>query len=115
MYDSNNVFAKILRGELPSVVVYEDEILVAVKDIHPAATVHVLAIPRREFISFEDFSSNASGDYIAKFFQSVRAVTHALDLHENGYRLVTNHGVDGGQVVPHFHVHILGGQRLKGF
>ena len=105
-YDRNNVFAKILRGELPCKKVYEDDLVLAFHDINPEAPVHVLVIPKGEFVSFDDF---ASSDYdIAKFFKVVREVAHKLGLDVGGYRIVTNHGRSAGQVVYHFHVHILG-------
>ena len=106
MYDRNNVFAKILRGELPCKRVYEDDLVLAFHDINPEAPVHVLVIPKGEFVSFDDF---VSSDYdIAEFFRVVGRIARELGLDVCGYRIVTNHGRSAGQIVYHFHVHILG-------
>lgn len=113
-YDSNNIFAKILRGEIPNKTVYEDEQVLAFHDISAAAPVHVLVIPKGEFVSFDDFLSKASSDTVHGFFERVRKVAHMVEAQENGYRLITNHGQDASQSVPHFHVHILGGRALGG-
>lgn len=114
MYDNNNIFAKILRKELPATIVYEDDCIVAIKDINPAAPVHVLAVSKKPYISFDDFADDTTADTeISNFFRSVRLTIRKLGL--SGYRLVSNHGKDGGQIIPHFHIHILGGKELKGF
>lgn len=113
-YDKNNVFAKIIRGEIPAAKVYEDEQVLAFNDISQAAPVHVLVIPKGEYISFSDFSTKASASEISGFFRRVDKVVEMLGLKESGYRLITNHGSDGSQSVPHFHVHILGGRQLGG-
>lgn len=113
-YDSANIFAKILRDEIPSNRVYEDEHVVAFHDVSPAAPVHVLVIPRGEYVSFEDFSANASTDTVTHFFQTVRHIAADVLKLGNGYRLITNIGEDGSQSVPHFHVHILAGKQLGG-
>jgi diadenosine tetraphosphate (Ap4A) HIT family hydrolase len=114
MYDTNNIFAKILRGEIPCKEVYQDEYVLAFHDVAPAAPIHVLVIPKGEYVSFDDFSSSAEPQTIAGFFKSVGKVANKLGLEENGYRLITNHGADASQTVPHFHVHILGGTSLGG-
>jgi len=111
-YDKKNIFAKILRGEIPSNKVYEDEFTLAFHDISPAAPVHVLVLPKGDYFSFDDFCANAGGERVANFFGTVRAVAHMLDLADSGYRLITNHGADASQSVPHFHVHIIGGREL---
>lgn len=113
-YDKNNVFAKILRGEIPSKKVYEDEFAFAFHDISAAAPVHVLVIPKGEYISFTDFTANAPKELVYGFFTSVQKVTQQLGVQEGGYRLISNHGPDASQSVPHFHVHILGGRSLGG-
>jgi diadenosine tetraphosphate (Ap4A) HIT family hydrolase len=111
-YDRNNIFAKILRGELPSNKVYEDEFALAFHDIAPDAPVHVLVIPKGEYISFDDFMENAPGDFILGFFNSVHKVSVMLGMPENGYRLISNHGAAAAQTVPHFHIHLLSGKKL---
>ena len=113
-YDSENIFAKILREEIPAEKLYEDEFAVAFNDISPAAPVHILVIPKGEFTSFDDFSSKATPELIAGFFKAVRQVAHDFGVDESGYRLITNHGANADQTVPHFHVHILGGKKLGG-
>ena len=112
VYDSNNIFAKILRGEIPCKKVHEDDAVLAFEDIAPAAPVHVLVIPKGEYVSFNDFSTRADAAQIKAFFASVQTVAQKLGLPENGYRLITNHGADASQTVHHFHVHILGGRSL---
>lgn len=113
-YDKNNVFAKILRGEIPSNVVYEDEAVLAFHDISAAAPVHVLVIPKGEYTSFHDFVTQAGAEEVAGFFSRVGKVAEDLGLVSDGYRLITNHGYNGSQSVAHFHVHILGGRQLGG-
>ncbi len=111
-YDKNNIFAKVLRGEIPCRKIYEDSFALAFEDIAPAAPVHVLVVPKGEYISFDDFSVKAPAAQVAGFFATVRNVAEQLGLHEKGYRIISNHGKDAGQLVPHFHVHILGGKPL---
>jgi len=113
VYDSSNIFAKILRGEIPCNKVYEDENALAFHDIAPAAPVHVIIIPKAQAVSFDDFAQKHP-QHLAAFFQSVQKVAAELGVQEGGYRLVTNHGADASQSVPHFHVHILGGKPLGG-
>lgn len=112
-YDSNNIFAKILREEIPCDKVYEDEHTLAFRDVAPAAPVHILVIPKGEYQSFNDFMDNRP-KYIGRFFQTVQKIAAQEGLDESGYRLITNHGADASQTVPHFHVHILGGKPLGG-
>jgi diadenosine tetraphosphate (Ap4A) HIT family hydrolase len=111
-YDRNNVFAKILRGEIPANKVYEDDEVLAFKDIAPKAPVHVLVIPKAPYVSLDDFATDASALEIGGFFKKVGDVARRLGLAENGYRLIANIGSHGGQEVPHFHVHILGGHAI---
>jgi len=111
-YDPNNVFARILRGEIPCKKVYEDADTLAFHDIHPQAKVHVLVIPKGAYVSMEDFSRRASEREIAAFVRAVGKVARDLGLVETGYRILANHGPDSHQEVPHLHVHIFGGQRL---
>jgi diadenosine tetraphosphate (Ap4A) HIT family hydrolase len=111
-YDPNNIFAKIIRGEIPAKKVYEDESTIAFHDVNPAAPVHILVVPKGEYISFDDFIHKASKQEIAEFFLVVRTIARDFDLKETGYRLIANHGKDAEQSVPHFHVHLLGGKKL---
>ncbi len=112
MYDKNNIFAKIIRGEIASSKVYEDENVLAFHDIGKAAPVHVLVIPKGEFINLPDFVSKASATKVAEFFQKVAEVSRMLGLEGSGYRIISNIGSDASQSVPHFHVHILGGKKI---
>jgi diadenosine tetraphosphate (Ap4A) HIT family hydrolase len=111
-YDPNNIFARILRGEIPSRRVFENEHAVAFHDIAPQAPLHVLVIPRGPYISLADFTAKASDAEIAGFFRAVGDVARALGLEEPGYRILANMGEDSGQEVPHFHVHLFGGRRM---
>jgi histidine triad (HIT) family protein len=111
-YDRDNVFAKILRGEIPCKRVYEDEHALAFHDINPLAPVHVLVIPKGEYVAMDDFASKASTETIAGFFRAVGEVARELGLAESGYRFLANTGAHGRQEVPHFHVHIFGGAPL---
>ncbi|HZB91038.1 MAG TPA: histidine triad nucleotide-binding protein [Stellaceae bacterium] len=111
-YDPNNIFARILRGEIPCKKVYEDEHALAFHDINPQAPVHILVIPKGAYVSLEDFSLNASEAEIAAFFRTVAKIARAQGLVEPGYRILANHGPDSHQQVPHFHVHIFGGRPL---
>lgn len=113
-YDRDNIFAKILRGEIPNKTVFEDDDVLAFHDISAAAPVHVLVVPKGEYISFHDFMSKAGAEEVAGFFSRVRSVAEKMGLTQDGYRLITNHGYNGSQTVPHFHVHILGGKQLGG-
>ena len=112
VYDDNNVFARILRGEIPSKKVYENEWAFAFHDINPQAPVHVLVIPRGRYCSFADFSAGASNAEIAGFTRAVGEVARMLGLEQSGYRILANMGEHAGQEVPHFHVHIFGGRPL---
>ena len=111
-YDPGNIFARILRGELPCKKVYEDEHALAFHDINPQAPVHILVIPKGPYESLEDFSAKASAAEIAGFFRAVGEVARAQGLAGPGYRILANHGPHSHQEVPHFHVHIFGGRPL---
>ena len=111
-YDPGNIFAKILRGEIPCNRVFEDEHALAFHDIAPQAPVHVLVIPKGAYVSWDDFSARASDSEIAGFVRAVGQVARDLGLVEPGYRLLANVGADGGQEVPHLHIHLFGGQSL---
>jgi diadenosine tetraphosphate (Ap4A) HIT family hydrolase len=111
-YDPNNIFARILRGEIPNRTVYEDEHALAFHDINPQTATHVLVIPKGAYISFADFAAAAGDAEIAGFFRAVGKVARDLGVEEPGYRILSNHGRDAHQEVPHFHVHIFAGQDL---
>lgn len=109
-YDDGNIFARILRGELPSKTVYEDEHALAFHDINPQAPLHLLVIPKGAYVSWDDFSQRASEAEIAGFVRAVGKVARDHGLVVPGYRLLANVGPDSGQEVPHLHVHLFGGQ-----
>lgn len=111
-YDENNIFAKILRGELPCTKVYEDEFALAFNDIRPQAPVHVLVVPKGPYVSWDDFTVKADDGEIAGFMRAVGNVTRQLELDGPGYRLMVNMGGHGHQEVPHLHVHIFGGRQF---
>jgi len=111
-YDDSNIFARILRGEIPSRKVYEDEWVLAFHDIAPQAPVHVLVIPKGAYVSLADFTVHASDAEIAGFFRAVGRIAGTLGLEQPGYRILANMGGHAGQEVPHFHVHLFGGQAL---
>ncbi len=111
-YDKQNIFARILRGEIPCKRVFENEVALAFHDIAPQAPVHVLVIPKGEYVSFADFSAQAPVGTVAAFFRAVGEVAALLGLEDAGYRLIANMGPDSGQEVPHFHVHILAGRPM---
>ncbi len=111
-YDPNNVFARILRGEIPCKKVYENEFVLAFHDIAPQAPVHVLVIPKGPYVSMDDFTANAPAEMQAGFFKAVGDVARLLGIAADGYRVLTNCGVNGHQDVPHLHFHIFGGVKL---
>ena len=111
-YDENNIFARILRGEIPSRKVYEDDFALAFHDIGPQAPVHILVIPKGPYVSWDDFAERGSADEIAGFVRAVGKVARDQGLVAPGYRLLANVGAHGGQEVPHLHVHIFGGRGL---
>ena len=111
-YDEDNIFAKILRGEIPCNKVHEDEHALAFHDINPQAPVHVLVIPKGAYVSFDDFVATAPAPSIAGFFAAVGSIARALGIESSGYHILANHGADSNQEVPHFHVHIFGGRNL---
>ena len=112
VYDPNNIFARILRGEIPSKKLFENEHAFAFHDINPQAPVHVLVIPKGAYVSLADFSANAPDALQAGFWRAVGEVARQLGLEEPGYRILANAGVDSHQEVPHLHVHIFGGRPL---
>ena len=111
-YDDSNIFAKILRGEIPAKTVYEDSHALAFHDINPLAPVHILVIPKGPYVSWDDFTERASDEELAGFVRAVGKVARDHQLVVQGYRLLANTGKRAGQEVPHLHVHIFGGQPL---
>lgn len=111
-YDDENIFAKILRGEIPCDKVYEDTHVLAFNDISPQAATHILVIPKGAYVSIDDFGARASAAEIAAFHQAIAKITQHAKLTEDGFRVIANTGEHGGQEVPHFHAHILGGEKL---
>ncbi len=111
-YDENNIFAKILRGEIPCDKVFEDDHALAFRDINPQTPTHVLVIPKGAYVSFDDFSQGAPAEEIAGFFRAVGQIARDLGAVEAGYRILANNGPDAHQEVPHFHLHIFAGQNL---
>ena len=111
-YDDTNIFAKILRGEIPAKKIYEDDFALAFHDIGAKAPVHVLVIPKGKYVSIADFGSNASEREITGFYRALSKVANDLGLVDDGFRSIANTGVNGGQEVPHYHVHLLGGKKI---
>ena len=111
-YDDQNIFAKILRGEIPCKKVFEDDFALAFHDINPQAPTHILVIPKGAYVSWDDFSAKAGDAEIAGFIRAVGRIAREAGLVESGYRLLANAGVDSHQEVPHLHVHIFAGRRL---
>ena len=111
-YDSNNIFAKILARQIPAQVVYENDFALAFHDVAPKASIHALVIPKGSFRNITHFLSHGAPQEITGFWDAVRHTIGTLGLPEKGFRLITNQGDFGGQEVPHFHVHLLGGHKL---
>jgi diadenosine tetraphosphate (Ap4A) HIT family hydrolase len=111
-YDKSNVFARILRGDIPCRKVYENDHALAFHDINPQARVHVLVIPKGPYVSSDDFAAQASDAELAGFLRAVGETARLLKIDSSGYRILANHGRDAHQEVPHFHVHIFGGENL---
>ena len=111
-YDDSNIFAKILRGEIPAKRVYEDEHVLAFNDINPLSPTHILVIPKGPYVSWDDFSARVSDPEIAAYVRAVGRIAREAGLVREGYRLLANTGGDAGQEVPHLHVHIFAGRPL---
>ena len=111
-YDDTNIFARLLRGEIPSKTVYEDEFALAFHDINPLAPTHLLVIPKGSYVSWDDFSANASDSEIAGFVRAAGRVARDAGLVQSGYRILANTGLNSGQEVPHLHLHVFGGRPL---
>jgi len=112
MYSKNNIFFSIINDKIPCHKVYENEYALVFHDIAPLSPVHLLAIPKKGYKSFDDFTLSSSHEEMISFYKAIQKVTEQLGLVKKGYRLITNHGKDGLQTVEHFHVHILGGKYL---
>ena len=112
MYDKNNIFAKIIKGEIPCEKIYEDENVLFFKDINPISKIHVLGVPKFSCKDFSDFVSKAKPETISNFFKKTEMIIDKLGVRESGYKIIANSGSDGGQEVPHFHIHILGGEKV---
>jgi diadenosine tetraphosphate (Ap4A) HIT family hydrolase len=111
-YDRKNVFSLILRGELPCDKVFEDEHVLAFRDIRPQAPVHIILIPKGEYVSVDDFSANGSDAELAAFMRAISRLGREAGVNESGYRILANHGRAAHQEVPHFHLHLFGGRDL---
>ncbi len=111
-YDKNNIFAKILRGEIPCKKIYEDEFVLSFHDINPQKKIHALVIPKGEYVNLDDFSSKASEKEIVGLIKGIGIVAKKLGVFEAGYRSLVNVGENGGQEVPHLHFHIFGGEKV---
>ena len=115
-YDKNNIFAKILRGEIPCKKIYEDEFVLAFNDINPQKKIHVLVIPKGEYINLDDFSSNATEKEIVGLIKGIGIVAKMIGVSDlvkgGGYRSLVNVGTNGGQEVPHLHFHLFGGEKV---
>lgn len=109
-YDDENIFAKILRGEIPNTTVYEDDHVLAFDDINPQAPVHVMVIPKGKYVSMTDFAADASDSEVVALNRAVLKVAEAKNLVADGYRVIANIGEDGGQEIPHLHLHVIGGR-----
>ncbi len=113
-YDTNNIFAKIIKGEVSCEKIYEDDLVLAFHDLYPAAKIHILVLPKNHFISFDDFITTSTSYEIEHFFKTVQKIAQSNYLDKTGYRLVMNHGINAMQSIPHFHLHILGDEPLGG-
>ena len=111
-YDKNNIFAKILRGEVPCKKIFENDYVLSFHDINPQKKIHALVIPKGEYIDYDDFNKKASDKEITEFHKAVSHVSSLLGSTDKGYRLLSNIGSDGGQEVPHLHFHIFAGEKI---
>ena len=112
LYDQDNIFAKILRSEIPCNKILESEFALAFSDINPQAPIHTLVIPKNPYINFHDFTKNASNKEHESFWKLVNDVIEHYKVEIEGFRIITNSGNNGNQDVPHFHIHLLGGENL---
>ncbi len=112
MYDDNNIFAKVIRKEIPCNIVYEDKKVLFFYDINPQAKIHIIGAPKNSVINFREFISDTDKETVKYFFDKTLEVIKSFGLDMSGYRLITNDGKNGNQEIPHFHIHILGGEKL---
>ncbi len=111
-YDTNNIFAKILRGDIPCKKVFENDFALAFHDISPQAPSHILVLPKGAYVDMDDFTARASEAEIAGLFRALGTIAREQKLDEQGYRVISNCGLHGGQEVPHLHLHLVGGKKL---
>ena len=114
-YDNNNIFAKILRGEIPCKKIYEDNFVLSFYDINPQKKVHALVIPKGKYVNFDDFNANASSEEMVGLLKGINTVAKKLEISVDtgkGYRALANIGEHGGQEVPHLHFHLFGGEKI---
>ena len=109
---NKTLFEKIIEREIPSEIIYEDDKTIVIKDINPQAPIHILVIPKNPYINFYDFTKNASDKEHESFWKLVNDVIESSKIETKGFRIITNSGKDGNQDVPHFHIHLLGGENL---
>ena len=114
MYDDKNIFAKILRKEIPYDPIYEDDKVLFIHDLYPEAKIHILGIPKIPVIDFSDFMIKSNREEAHHFFCKIQDLVNEFGINESGFKIIMNSGDQGGQEIPHFHVHILGGEKLKG-
>ena len=114
MYDDKNIFAKILRKEIPCEPIYEDDKVLFIHDLYPQAKIHILGIPKIPVVDFLDFITKSSRDEAQHFFCKIQDLIKEFGIDQSGFKIIMNSGDHGGQEIPHFHVHILGGEKLKG-
>tara|TARA_Y100000768_G_scaffold356600_1_gene311091 strand:- start:55 stop:411 length:357 start_codon:yes stop_codon:yes gene_type:complete len=112
VYDKKNIFAKIIKGEIPCNKVYENDHVLAFHDINPQKKIHVLVVPKGEYVDLDDFNNNASNEEIVELSKAITHVSTLLGVKDKGYRTLTNIGIDGGQEVPHLHFHIFAGEKI---
>ena len=111
-YDKNNIFAKILRGEIPCKKVYENDHVLAFHDVSPQKKIHVLVVPKGEYVDLDDFNKKASDKEIVELNKAITQVSSLLGIKDMGYRALTNVGINGGQEVPHLHFHLFAGEKI---
>ena len=114
MYNDKNIFAKILRKEIPYDPIYEDDKVLFIHDLYPEAKIHILGIPKIPVIDFSDFMIKSNREEAHHFFCKIQDLVNEFGINESGFKIIMNSGDHGGQEIPHFHVHILGGEKLKG-